>query len=284
MKKQYTFVSLGYLETLGFRLGGAGLGNILFPWARAVVYANKNSCTRIQTTWFSLKLGPILRNENDKRFYSDLFTGYDGISGFQKFCLVNFSDKVKFFKGIDGLFKEIIGKHNFIKRELLQIVNPSHISAKRSYRGNGIAVHIRMGDFISSESERELREGKWNYRIPIRWYVSIIEKIRTISNLPVYIFSDANDNELNEILCLDNCNRVFFGSAISDLLALSESKLLITSASTFSMWASFLGQMPTIWFPGQHKQDIIFNSDVFEGELDYSDLIPDKLINFLQHD
>ena len=39
---KYTFVSLGKMESFGYRLGGAGLGNILFPWATALVYAKKH--------------------------------------------------------------------------------------------------------------------------------------------------------------------------------------------------------------------------------------------------
>ena len=47
---------------LGFvRLGGAGLGNILFTYARALVYARDHRCRLIWPTWFSFKLGPILR-------------------------------------------------------------------------------------------------------------------------------------------------------------------------------------------------------------------------------
>ena len=101
---KYTFVSLGRLESFGVRLGGAGLGNILFPWARALVYAQENSCIRIQTTWKNLKIGTFLRKERDKRLYFDLFTGEDGISGFKKFWLLNFSNKVKYFRGMENLF------------------------------------------------------------------------------------------------------------------------------------------------------------------------------------
>ena len=39
---KYTFVSLGKMESLGVRLGGAGLGNIMFPWATALVYARNS--------------------------------------------------------------------------------------------------------------------------------------------------------------------------------------------------------------------------------------------------
>ena len=104
---KYTFASLGILESIGFRLGGAGLGNLLFPWARSLVYAKNNHSICISPTWRALKLGPLFRNEKDKRFYSDLFID-SGISGLQKFYLLNFSNNVKIFKGMDGLFTEFL--------------------------------------------------------------------------------------------------------------------------------------------------------------------------------
>ena len=68
---KYTFVSLGRLESIGVRLGGAGLGNILFPWATAIVYAKIHNLTRLQTTWKNLKIGTFLRKDRDKRIYFD---------------------------------------------------------------------------------------------------------------------------------------------------------------------------------------------------------------------
>ena len=68
---KYTFVSLGRLESIGVRLGGAGLGNILFPWATAIVYAKIHNLTRLQTTWKNLKIGTFLRIDRDKRIYFD---------------------------------------------------------------------------------------------------------------------------------------------------------------------------------------------------------------------
>jgi hypothetical protein len=50
------------------------------------------------------------------------------------------------------------------------------------------------------------------------------------------------------------------------------------------MWASFLGQMPTIWFPGQMRQKLISNPSIFEGEIDYTDKLPTTLINTLSND
>ena len=107
--KKYTFVSLGKFESIGIRLGGAGLGNILFPWATALVYARNNNLQRIQTTWRNLKIGTLLRKERDKRMYMNLFTNVDRISGIKKFWLLNFTNQVKYFSGMESLFEPFKG-------------------------------------------------------------------------------------------------------------------------------------------------------------------------------
>ena len=55
---------------------------------------------------------------------------------------------------------------------------------------------------------------------------------------------------------------------MADLLALSRSELLIASGSTFSMWASYLGRMPVIWYPGRLKQKLYFDNEALEVECD----------------
>ena len=66
------------------------------------------------------------------------------------------------------------------------------------------------------------------------------------------------------------------------MLALSQSQILIASASTFSKWASYLGRMPTVWYPGVHRHALFSNKEIFEGEIDYNDLIPDKLLKNIE--
>lgn len=292
----YTFASLSKGESLGFRLGGPGLGNLLFPWSRAVVFAKKHNLKRINSTWKTVKLGPIIRGEFDKRFYSDLFEEHE-IGGLKKTILLNFAKKIEekdaeealvkhslwprviVFKGLGNSFNPILNDHETVKRELLKIVSTKHKEAADKFEKNGISVHIRMGDFATPPSEEFLREGRWNYRLPIEWYANVIENIRkTIGKeIRVNIFSDGTDEELGKILNLPNTHRCFYGSAISDLLALSESPVLIASASTFSMWASYLGRMPTIWFPGTHRLKLYKRGESFEDTLDYNQPINEKL-------
>ncbi len=281
---KYTFSSLGFLESSGMRIGGAGLGNILFPWARSIIYSRDHNLTRIQTTWRNLKLGPLFRREMDSRLYFNLFTGKDGVDGFKKFYLLNFTDNVKIFSGMEGLFGEFINEYEYIRNELFKIINPYHLYKPNKMNCNSIAVHIRMGDFISDDKEDKLRSGFWNHRIPLKWYVNQIEKIRKICDLPIYIFSDGKESDLIEILKINNCSRVFFGSAISDMIALSNCRIIISSSSTFCMWSSFLGQVPTIYFPGQLKQRLLNKEDILEFELDYNDNIPSIIKRIISDD
>jgi hypothetical protein len=282
---KYTFASLGRLESLGVRIGGAGLGNILIVWATALVYSKRYNLIRIQTTWRTLKFGTFLRKERDKRMYFDLFTGKDGISALKKFYLLNFSNQVKYFSSIDELFEPFKFEHELIKKELFKIINPVHLSKVNSISKKSIAIHVRFGDFGLSDNEVKLRKGSWNYRLPIKWYITLIKKVRLIDeNIPIYIYSDAAKSDLSDILSFPNCNLVYFGSSISDMIGLSQSNLLIASGSTFSMWASFLGQNHTIWFPGQMRQKLINKDGIFEGVVDYEDCLPRIIQDMISND
>ena len=66
------------------------------------------------------------------------------------------------------------------------------------------------------------------------------------------------------------------------MLAISSTRLLIAAGSTFSMWASFLGNISTIWFPGQMRQSIVADKNIFEGELDYNDKLPDSVLKLIK--
>ena len=292
MKNKYVFAKLSKLDCTGVRLGGAGLGNILFPWARSVVFANKHNLVLINTTWRSLKVGPIFRGELDTRGYSDIFKE-NNISGIKKFLLLLFGKRIKekdikydqesysirpkilLFSGMKNQMKDIMYDHKIVKQELLNIITKNNMDSIKHFDGNGISIHIRMGDFYTPSSEVEIREGKTNCRLPINWYVSIIKKLRAHigQEIKVNVFSDGTDKELQDIVNLSGVKRYYFGSAIADMIALSKSDILIASNSTFSLWASYLGQLPTIWFPGTHKINLFNTNKIYEGELDYNDEI-----------
>ena len=75
-----------------------------------------------------------------------------------------------------------------------------------------------------------------------------------------FLFSDGSDEELEELLQLPKVSRLFTGSALGDILALSKCNAIIGSDSTFSGWGAFLGQVPVV-FPKQHFGRVLKNNE-----------------------
>lgn len=272
------------------RLGGAGLGNILFTWARAAVFARDHGCAMIWPTWPSIKLGPILRREQDKRFYGDLFQNRQGaVGGIRKLKLLASCSRLKEsqkenirledetiveFTGFEGCFEEILYEYGYIYNLItanLQARNQAPLSEDfQEEAKKGAAIHIRLGDF-SRVSEAEVKNGRHDSALPIDWYVEIIGEIRRYAgpDLPFYIFSDGTEEELAPVLSLPDVKRVTFGTSIADILALSRFPLLVASGSSFSMWARYLGRADCICYTNQRKQQILTpEENKFEYETD----------------
>lgn len=297
MAKVYVNVKLSSIDFFGFRVGGAGLGNILFPWARAVIFTKKNNYKKINATWSTIKIGSFIRREKDKRTYHNLFSE-NNIGGFKKVLLLLVAKKyneneiakinaknsfwpiVVHFDEMKNQMADILDDYAIVKKELYTIIRTKHLKLIDKNLPQAIGIHVRLGDFYEPSSEQEIREGKTNCRLPLNWYIAVINKIRIEAekDIHVAVFSDGSDVELKEILALPNVQRAKGGSAISDLLSLSKSKILIASNSTFSLWASYLGRANTIWFPGTQRIKLFKeHENVFEGEIDYNDNLPADL-------
>jgi len=301
----YAYPKLSEWDFAFFRLIGPGLGNLLFPWARAVASAERNSMTMIFPAWPQIKVGTVLRREKDKRFYTGLFKATDEyISGCRKLSLLirrkkikeddythdvsyyNSADKdiVVVFKGLGkrgARFAPFIKDHDLIFKKLLEITRSVHTKALDFDFSGSVSVHVRLGDFTTPENEEKLKEDFHNYRIPISWYCSQIEKIRDriSKDIKVYIFSDGRDDELAQIFKLGNTERISFGSSIADMIALSCSNILIASGSAFSQWASFLGRMPVLWHPGRLREKLYYDKPNLEIEIDRDSDLPFDILN-----
>jgi len=136
-----------------------------------------------------------------------------------------------------------------------------------------IGINVRMGNDFVIPMEGKYIENTEAIRTSIAWFVDSLNLIRKILNKPVraVVVSDGTEESLSELLCLENVYFLRPGCAISDLLALSKSKILIRSGgSSFSAWASFLGQMPTISPKGQSlsKFNLINDYGYHIGEFD----------------
>lgn len=282
----YVYARLSKKDLYFTRIGGSGLGNIMFSYARAIVFAKKNNLEVIWPTWCNFTLGPIFRKELDKRFYNDLFINKSNyIDSWKKIKYLNtkkiLPEKYKYnldkidnaiieFYGFDGCFEEIINDSKIVYEDIVRNLNPKNRIALSYDFSDSISLHIRLGDF-NRATEKELREGKHNSSIPIEWYINILHQIRKITgkNIKAYIFSDGTDEELENILRIENVERISFGTSIADIIALSRSKLFIASGSSFSMWARYLGRLNTICYKNQMKQKILTENDnAFEVETD----------------
>ena len=69
----YHYPSLSKHDFLFFRLHGAGLANHLFPMYRAFQKSRQTNGIFLFPTMTQVKIGPIIRREQDKRIYFNLF-------------------------------------------------------------------------------------------------------------------------------------------------------------------------------------------------------------------
>lgn len=270
---------------LGFvRLGGAGLGNILFAWARAAVFARDYHCQLIWPTWPSIKLGPWLRREPDKRFYGDLFCNdKSAVGGLKKMYKLLTCNRLKEsekesigcedetiveFTGFEGCFEELMYEYTFIRELIVRNLHPKNRAALEDDCSKALGVHVRLGDFGRVPAE-EAAAGRHDSSLPIDWYVDMVNQVRRYAKdqIPVRVFSDGTNQELKPLLSLPGVERKTYGTSIGDILGLSRFPLLIASGSSFSMWARYLGRANCICYQNQRKQRILTpEEDKFEIE------------------
>lgn len=235
-------------------LARRGLGNMLFTWAQAVAYCHRTGAMMIAPIWTRIsRIGPWLRGERYKRYYGGEFTNGGYASRWHRWF-----GNVKVFRGMDGFFDPFIDEQRYIRDELWRIVSHriSNQVMKVVAEGPFIGVHIRRGDFSSTG----LATGN-------EWYISAIAKalesgksIKTIR-----IFTDGYPDEVAFVAhAFPDLHVVVMpkAPAIQDILLLSKSTMMVCSPrSTFSMWAVFLGQMPSVWANGFKIPSIYLHED-----------------------
>jgi hypothetical protein len=261
------------------RIGRAGLGNSLFPWARAELFARQTGARMLAPQWTNVRFGPYLRREPEKRRYRSFFRAEHHRRGLSRILIATLGHRlsetqiellsrpgsslrpcVVEFRGLGDMFTSLAGKHEFIRNQLWQMtVAPLRANAQQ--HGNKfIAMHVRRGDLTRQGfSQQELRSDVTQYT-PISWFVSMARAARrepALHAIPLVVFTDGSPDELGPLLEIDGVLLHSRQTAITDLWTLTHAQLLFASGfSTFSMWASFLGGMPTIYAPGKIQQRV----------------------------
>ncbi len=257
-------------------IGSAGLANRLYPWARCEVFARRHQLPVIAPQWLRFKLGPFLRGERDKRLYTGLFKDDGYISGLQRKWLL-FRGRVIHeadaesalaglgsrslsgielieFKDMDGFFGPIKAHREMLHRRLIDMLAaPLRSMYDRLPAERFIAVHVRRGDMpvLPAGTPRV----DTNHGLPSAWFVKALRILRSKMDpsLPVRVYSDGTDDQIDEILKEPGVKRAPDQPSIVDILDMARAEAVIPSASsTFSAWSVFLGQMPSVWYPGRY--------------------------------
>lgn len=263
--KLHIYPRLPGRRDMGFaRLAGAGLGNCFFTYFHAYRLAIEQGARLVAPAWRAVRIGPLLRGERTRRHYArELRRHPDEVGGLFRYwmlmrhrtriadALVDRMDSLGPFARVEAAHFTFVGLHRHreaIRARLLTIMRRPPATPLWG-TGAYIAAHVRLGDFAVAQPG-DLEGGqRHNLRIPLSWYAHVIDMVRRLyPELPVRIYSDGRAEDLAELLMLEGVALHAELGDVDDLLALAGARILIGSESTFSRWAAFLGDMPSIWF------------------------------------
>jgi hypothetical protein len=281
------------------KLPKAGLGNQLFPLLKAFTFGQINNLPVIVTGYNRLFIGPYLRGEKSKRNYRNYFVFQKSVLGAQwdlwrnrhiKDLQVNEEPALQRLPRPDDgrqlyvygaiphwsdYFEGLRDHRDAVNTLLHQLLKPHIKKQVEKLPPPCIGVHIRMGDF------RKLAAGEdfskvGTVRTPEPYFIETIQAIRNIhgSDLPVSVFTDGYRHEFEQLFALKNISLVEGNVDIVDMLLLSKSNIIVTSAgSTFSYWSGFLANVPLIVHPDHLHASIrpaVANKHWYEGPFDHN--------------
>jgi Glycosyl transferase family 11 len=295
------------------KVPNAGLGNMLLVWARAIAFADLNRLPVQSPDWKTWHIGPWLRGEKCKRYYGNFFHNRNYQSRLRSRLNRLGQPKVihpnPVIASLDLTQAEFQanGQHHFIfdqmppwqdyfqglkehqplvKQALLNDIHPRLLQTILDRPAPTIGIHIRLGDYAKPQGGEDFRVQRI-VSTPIDWYVAVLSKIRQHAgfDVPAMIFSDGHTDELAAILALPKVSLSVETSALSDMLTLSRSQMIIATAhSSFSAWAVYLSQSPSVWYGDRaHLYEpilpIAMRDQIYEGGLNPDDLLPGLLVN-----
>jgi hypothetical protein len=241
-------------------------------------------------SWLHLqhRIGPVLRREHDNRQYHRLFQFPNYVTGLRRLQLLAFCPRVQaehldqldvlrsqksqlvVFKNKMQLneetyYSEIVGHGDEILKALVDMTKPVYRPTPTSVKH--IAVHVRMGDFNAHVSIDALRSGVKNSSIPLSWYCDIVATLhRELGDFPVIVYSDGTDEALASLLQLPGVSRSPKQASVTDLLAMAQAQLVVSSGSGFSKMGAYLANAPRICFRGQRFVRVLGPADNLDLE------------------
>jgi len=259
---------------------GTGLGNRLFPWARSVLFSSVHRVPMLKPMWVRPSIGPIARGGIAPRNYLrqfalfNLFQKREGeISGVLRLKILQSAIRYPEPESLLGSplpsgeapslitmqrdkdhFLPFAQERSLILNEFRKMSHPKWVRLADSLPSYPVALNIRRAkDFPDPQLPRDFH-ATGPIRTPLWWFIDTLNYIRAVFgySVPAIVVSDGTRLDLAPVLSLENVSLLEPGCPISDLLVLSKAKLLVGSGgSSFSAWASYFGQSPTVTFPGQ---------------------------------
>ncbi|GAA0683070.1 hypothetical protein GCM10010193_41100 [Kitasatospora atroaurantiaca] len=258
-------------RTVG-RYRGEGLGNEIFPWAKAYLASRELGFGLLPPPWGLNRRGywkdfgtsrldwfghRALRavmptvTVTDEMIRSTGETDYGaairvldaefGWSQRRSLLLVH--------RGMSGGLLGIARSRNYFRNTLLGRL--PHVSLEDHQPGSDrihVAVHVRLGDFEDTTATGP-GPGDTNESLPAEWYRSVLSALREQFGemLHVEIMSD-DPSKAARLLPEWSRSIARPRRTLEDLSVMAAADLLVCSISTFSMLAAFLSDAPYIWF------------------------------------
>ena len=302
----FVYPKLGRVRLGDAYLFGTGLGNSLFPWARSVIAANTFELPMLSPVWERVTSGgglitaikSLSQQNASRRTYRGLFRRkLSFLKRLQELLVLSRAvhldesllpkqiessisspgPTVFVFEKIRDGFNPLWPHRSYLRDEFTKLIKPEVLASVPSSAVPRFGCHIRLGDFQNTSDP--IRLGQVNARLPLTWYARQLQVLRSCwPGVPIEIFSDGTDEELASLLQLPNVSRANYKNAVADLVAMTRLRLLICSGSSFSAWAAFLGNMPTIWFPGKIGSMMGAKSGMTAIELEENQSLPSSFV------
>ena len=243
------------LDTRWLKLGfGHSNSNIFaFNWKNIPNYSIKEGSMHQTEKLFShlfnslsvrdLIPAKFMRYRSDKQFFES--TDWQNAS---RINLIGYFQDIRIFNFVNE-------KYNF----MFEIENVSQEYKKQLVKldGNFIAIHIRGGDYITSN----------NYHLILQsdYYQKAIRLVRLRHHdLPIVVFTDDEKHSSTVLSRIDTKIDQILSNSLSpveSMKLMSRAKVIVTANSTFSLWSGLISKhceltiTPRIWYTKSTLED-----------------------------
>lgn len=234
-----------------------GLGNQLFIAAAGYAYAKKYGKEfAIDASSWSASQGTNAMNYKDTIFKNFKYEFSSSDNTFQINEKRFDYDELPYHEGdvsLNGYFQSL-KYFQSVKDEFVSLLDLPDVSTK-NLKNDNVAVHIRRGDYLNYPEIHHVCKTKY-----------FEDQLLQFKGYQINVFTDSIDYVLNEFRD-SNFNIIKSNSELIDLTLMSKHKNIICSNSSFSWWASFLGEpknkiiVPDRWFNNFQPHDDIYRPE-----------------------